>query len=57
MSASFDLDLHMIIRIIVAYIAMWLVGAYFLYRHWLNTPPDTWPEKRPGAQRNRARTA
>ena len=29
-----------------------LLGMCFLYRHWLNTPPDTWPEKRRGSQRN-----
>lgn len=42
----------MIIPIIVAYITACLLGLYFLYRHWLNTPPDTWPEKWRGNQRN-----
>lgn len=38
--------------IIVAYIIAWLLGMYFLYRHWLTTPPDTQPEKRRGKQCN-----
>src|SRR5205085_5247677 len=42
----------MIIPIIVAYITACLLGLYFLYRHRLNTPPDTWPEKWRGNQRN-----
>jgi hypothetical protein len=42
----------MIIPIIVAYITACLLGMYFLYRHWLNTPLDTWPEKRRGSHRN-----
>jgi len=42
----------MIIRIIVAYITACLVGTYFLYRHWLNTPSDAWPDKRRGSRRN-----
>jgi hypothetical protein len=40
------------LRFIVAYITACRVGMYFLYRHWLNTPPDAWPEKRRGGQRN-----
>jgi hypothetical protein len=40
------------IPIIVVYITVCLLGMYFLYRHWLNTPPDSWPEERRGSQRN-----
>jgi hypothetical protein len=43
---------NMIIPIIVAYITACLLGMYFLYQHWLNTPPDTWPERRGTSHRN-----
>jgi len=46
----------MIIPIIVAYITACLLGLYFLYRHWLNTPPDTWPEKGAATNAIRERT-
>ena len=46
----------MIIPIIVAYITAWLLGMYFVYRHWVNTPLDTWPEKRRDSPAIRAST-
>jgi hypothetical protein len=42
----------MIIPIIVAYITACLVGMYFVYWDWLNTPPDGWPEKPRTTERN-----
>ena len=32
------------IMLLITVVTAYLVGGYLLYRHWLNTPADVWPE-------------
>ena len=32
------------IMLVIAVITVYSLGGYFLYRHWLNTPKDIWPQ-------------